>query len=113
MFYALYTKRFQRNNETAWGELRTSLFPQSREVNRSLADVDKQLSLMYENTVQLPDDANYTGLLYHGYDASFSTVWASPDRGHSPEIWDRALGARKSLCTSFFSIKLDSDLLCN
>ena len=28
-------------------------------------------------------------------------------------IWDRALGARKSLCTSFFSIKLDSDLLCN
>lgn len=22
----------------------------------------------------------------------YSTVWASPDRGHSPEIWDRALG---------------------
>ena len=21
-----------------------------------------------------------------------STVWADPDRGHSPEIWDRALG---------------------
>jgi unsaturated rhamnogalacturonyl hydrolase len=27
-----------------------------------------------------------------GYDFSHTAVWASPDRGHSPEIWDRALG---------------------
>lgn len=47
---------------------------------------------MFENTVQLPGDANYTGLLYHGYDASFTAAFASPDRGHSPEVWDRADG---------------------
>ena len=47
---------------------------------------------MYENTIQAPSDTNYTGLLYHGYDTSFSTIWASPDRGHAPEIWDRAVG---------------------
>ena len=47
---------------------------------------------MYENTIQLPSDANYTGLLYHGYDASDTAVWASSDRGHSPEVWDRADG---------------------
>ena len=47
---------------------------------------------MFDHTIQLPIEANFTGLLYHGYDASFSTVWASPDRGHSPEVWDRAVG---------------------
>jgi rhamnogalacturonyl hydrolase YesR len=36
--------------------------------------------------------ANYTGLLYHGYDYSKTQSWASSDRGHSPEIWDRAVG---------------------
>lgn len=30
--------------------------------------------------------------MYHGYDFSHKTVWASADRGHSPEVWDRALG---------------------
>lgn len=47
---------------------------------------------MYDNTLQLPSAANYTGLLYHGYDYSHTQVWASPDRGHSPEVWDRAMG---------------------
>src|SRR4051812_22470435 len=47
---------------------------------------------MYQNTLQQPGAANYTGLLYHGYDYSKTAVWASPDRGHSPEVWDRALG---------------------
>lgn len=47
---------------------------------------------MYNNTVQLPGAANYTGLLYHGYDYSHTTVWANADRGHSPEVWIRALG---------------------
>ncbi|EJD07837.1 Six-hairpin glycosidase [Fomitiporia mediterranea MF3/22] len=74
VFYADYTNRLEPNNRTAWD------------------DVNLQLSLMYENTVQVPSDANYTGLLYHGYDASFTAVWASPDRGHSLEVWDRALG---------------------
>ncbi|KAL5532377.1 hypothetical protein ACEPAF_5947 [Sanghuangporus sanghuang] len=74
VFYAFYTSRFESKNQTAW------------------ADVNLQLSLMFNHTIQLPSDANYTGLLYHGYDASFSTVWASPDRGHSPEVWDRAVG---------------------
>ncbi|KAF9044438.1 glycoside hydrolase family 105 protein [Panaeolus papilionaceus] len=74
IFYAQYTKDFQPNNATAW------------------ADITAQFNLMYQNTLQQPGAANYTGLLYHGYDYSKTAVWASPDRGHSPEVWDRALG---------------------
>lgn len=51
---------------------------------------------MYNSTLQTPastdSNSTYTGLLYHGYDYSHVQNWASPDRGHSPEIWDRALG---------------------
>lgn len=47
---------------------------------------------MFENTIQNATAPNNTGLLYHGYDFSHTAVWASPDRGHSPEVWDRALG---------------------
>lgn len=51
---------------------------------------------MYENTLQTPQslvgNESYSGLLYHGYDYSHVAAFASPDRGHSPEIWDRALG---------------------
>jgi len=47
---------------------------------------------MFTNTLQSPSAPNNTGLLYHGYDFSHKAVWASPDRGHSPEVWDRALG---------------------
>ncbi|KAL0581446.1 hypothetical protein V5O48_000600 [Marasmius crinis-equi] len=74
VFYAQYTKAFQSSNATAW------------------SDIEKQFKLMYDNTLQATGSANYLGLLYHGYDYSHTTVWASPDRGHSPEVWDRALG---------------------
>lgn len=53
---------------------------------------------MHNHTLQLPTSLNttinetYVGLLYHGYDNSHVQDWASPDRGHSPEVWDRALG---------------------
>lgn len=47
---------------------------------------------MYANTLQEEGATNYTGLLYHGYDYSHTAVWASDDRGHSPEVWDRAMG---------------------
>ncbi|KAF9269864.1 glycoside hydrolase family 105 protein [Marasmius fiardii PR-910] len=74
VFYAQYTKSFQSSNTTAW------------------ADVEKQVKLIYDNTLQDSDAGHYLGLLYHGYDYSHTAVWASPDRGHSPEIWNRALG---------------------
>ncbi|RDB26662.1 Unsaturated rhamnogalacturonyl hydrolase YteR [Hypsizygus marmoreus] len=74
VFYAQYTKDFQPSNTTAW------------------ADIASQVKLIYSNTLQAPGSANYTGLLYHGYDYSHTAVWASTDRGHCPEIWDRALG---------------------
>ncbi|KAI0036080.1 Six-hairpin glycosidase [Vararia minispora EC-137] len=77
-FYAAYTAAFQPTNQTAWD------------------DIHLQFSLMYENTVQLKSTNSHnttsTGLLYHGYDHSHVQSWASPDRGHSPEVWDRALG---------------------
>ncbi|KAJ6466857.1 Six-hairpin glycosidase [Mycena sanguinolenta] len=74
VFYTAYTSVFDARNATAW------------------ADITTQFQLMFENTRQLPGAPNNTGLMYHGYDFSHTAVWASPDRGHSPEVWDRALG---------------------
>jgi len=60
--------------------------------------VVKQFTLIYNNTLQHANALNaetgevYTGLLYHGYDYSKTASWASDDRGHSPEVWIRALG---------------------
>lgn len=33
-----------------------------------------------------------SGLLVHGYDASFTAVWADPITGASPHVWGRSLG---------------------
>ncbi|KII85967.1 glycoside hydrolase family 105 protein [Plicaturopsis crispa FD-325 SS-3] len=74
VFYAQYTRDFEPDNTTAWD------------------DIALQFRLMYTNTLQNASAPNSTGLLYHGYDYSHTAVWASPDRGHSPEVWDRALG---------------------
>lgn len=76
VFYAAYTALFEPMNQTAWD------------------DITLQFSLMHANTKQYNATTNQTntGLLYHGYDYSHVQDWASPDRGHSPEVWDRALG---------------------
>ncbi|KIK67920.1 glycoside hydrolase family 105 protein [Collybiopsis luxurians FD-317 M1] len=74
VFYAQYTHDFQSNNISAWD------------------DITRQFQLIFQHTIQNATAPNNTHLLYHGYDASFTAVWASPDRGHSPEVWDRALG---------------------
>ncbi|KAL0958806.1 hypothetical protein HGRIS_014126 [Hohenbuehelia grisea] len=71
VFYAQYVKTFQSSNATAW------------------SDITSQFNLMYQNTLQTSGNL---GLLYHGYDYSHTAPWASSDRGHSPEVWDRALG---------------------
>lgn len=74
VFYTVYTNTFQPTNATAY------------------ADIAKQFDLMFQNTIQKKGVANYTGLMYHGYDYSHTASWASEDRGHSPEVWIRALG---------------------
>jgi len=74
IFYAQYTAAFQPTNATAW------------------ADIASQFHLMFQNTIQNATAPNNTGLMYHGYDFSHTEPWASADRGHSPEVWDRALG---------------------
>ncbi|KAJ6504142.1 Six-hairpin glycosidase [Mycena vitilis] len=74
VFYAAYTTAFDAKNATAW------------------ADITAQFKLMFDNTIQNATAPNNTGLMYHGYDFSHTAVWASPDRGHSPQVWDRALG---------------------
>lgn len=58
----------------------------------SIADIASQFRLMFQNTIQNATAPNNTGLMYHGYDFSHKASWASADRGHSPEVWDRALG---------------------
>lgn len=49
---------------------------------------------MYENTIQesATEGQTNTQLMYHGYDYAHTQVWANADRGHSPEVWIRALG---------------------
>ncbi|KAL0958805.1 hypothetical protein HGRIS_014125 [Hohenbuehelia grisea] len=74
VFYAQYTLDFDASNTTAWH------------------DIANQFNLMFTNTLQNATTPNSTGLLYHGYDFSHKATWASSDRGHSPEVWDRALG---------------------
>ncbi|KAI5886648.1 glycoside hydrolase family 105 protein [Schizophyllum commune H4-8] len=75
IFYAQYTAQIEPDNTTAWD------------------DITLQFALMYNNTLQITAANNTNiGLLYHGYDYSKAQPWASADRGHSPEIWDRALG---------------------
>ncbi|KAF9269865.1 glycoside hydrolase family 105 protein [Marasmius fiardii PR-910] len=74
IFYAQYTADLQLTNATAW------------------SDIITQFQLMFKNTLQNATAPNSFGLLYHGYDFSHTAVWASADRGHSPEVWDRALG---------------------
>lgn len=71
---------------------------------RTSDDIEAQFTLIYDNTIQLKTDANNVGLLYHGYDYSKKAVWASSDRGHSPEVWDRALGT-----SNINSFALDAD----
>lgn len=68
-FYAAYTAAYQFSNASAW------------------SDIALQFALMEENARQ-----NATGLLYHGYDESKMAVWADSATGHSPCVWDRALG---------------------
>lgn len=91
VFYAEYTKQFQPHNQTAWGSSHF-LVHFSFSLNYHVDDIENQFQLMFDHTVQDPGSANYSGLLYHGYDYSHTAVWASTDRGHSPEIWSRAVG---------------------
>jgi unsaturated rhamnogalacturonyl hydrolase len=85
-----------------------------------LADITSQFKLMFDNTLQNATAPNNTGLMYRpsffrplsfllgmlntsridGYDFSHTAVWASPDRGHSPEVWIRALGSHNNLSSS-------------
>jgi len=93
VFYADYTKQIQQGNTTAWGMWFVLAFWSSEaDFLAALADITQQFILMFQNTIQNVNAPNYTGLLYHGYDFSHQALWASPDRGHSPEVWDRALG---------------------
>lgn len=68
-FYATYTAKYNPTNTTAW------------------SDILKQYTLAEQHLRN-----STTGLLYHGYDASGTAVWAAAGTGHSPEVWDRALG---------------------
>ncbi|CAN9223211.1 unnamed protein product [Alternaria alternata] len=68
-FYATYTSYFEPDNTTAWN------------------DIELQFDLIEEHCRNTT-----TNLLYHGYSEDKSTVWADPETGASPYVWDRALG---------------------
>ncbi|KAF8848156.1 putative unsaturated glucuronyl hydrolase [Acephala macrosclerotiorum] len=53
-------------------------------------DIVKQFTLTHTNCVN--SNTSQTGLLKHGYDESYTAVWADAATGASPECWDRALG---------------------
>ena len=68
-FYATYTSYFDNENTTAWN------------------DIELQFDLIEEHTRN-----HTTNLLYHGYDETKKAVWADPETGASPYVWDRAVG---------------------
>lgn len=47
----------------------------------------RQIKLIYDNTLNTE-----VGLMYHGWDESYSAPWANQDTGASPEFWSRAMG---------------------
>ncbi|KAL4789839.1 Six-hairpin glycosidase-like protein [Aspergillus venezuelensis] len=49
--------------------------------------ITHQLNLLYTHCYD-----NATSLLFHGYDASRSAIWADPVTGGSPYVWGRSLG---------------------
>lgn len=68
-FYTKWTASFDADNQTAWD------------------DIVLQFDLIEEHTRN-----EATGLLAHGYDESRAAVWADPDTGSAPLVWDRAVG---------------------
>jgi rhamnogalacturonyl hydrolase YesR len=92
MFYGQYTHDLDSNNLTAWGKPYHCLLTCSTCKLYLIDDIALQFNVMFAHTIQNATAPNNTGLLYHGYDYSKKAIWASPDRGHSPEVWDRALG---------------------
>lgn len=68
-FYATYTSYFEPENVTAWN------------------DIVHQFDLIEKHTRN-----HTTNLLYHGYDEMKKAVWADPETGASPYVWDRAVG---------------------
>lgn len=68
-YYTRWTGEFQAGNASAVA-----------------ADILHQFGLFWEHCLD-----QSTGLLYHGYDASRTAVWADPVTGASPEVWGRAL----------------------
>jgi rhamnogalacturonyl hydrolase YesR len=86
-FYATYTAKYNPTNTTAWSVCAQSTTSQLLTHNSNRADIVKQYTLAEQHLRN-----NTTGLLYHGYDASGTASWAAAGTGHSPEVWDRALG---------------------
>ncbi|KAF8741390.1 Glycosyl Hydrolase Family 88, partial [Rhizoctonia solani] len=76
-YYAVYNKKFANNNNTAWD------------------DVLRQFDLVEQNLRVSPNsfpNNSANGLLYHGYDAGLTAVWAQPPTGRCIEVWNRAVG---------------------
>jgi rhamnogalacturonyl hydrolase YesR len=68
-FYATYTSYFEPENVTAWN------------------DIALQFDLIEEHARN-----HTTNLIYHGFDELKKAVWANPETGASPFVWDRAVG---------------------
>lgn len=67
-FYATYTSLFQPDNTTAWDDI-----------------------LLQYNLIEERCRNTTSNLLKHGYDESKTAVWADPETGASPYVWDRAV----------------------
>ncbi|ORY68523.1 unsaturated rhamnogalacturonan hydrolase [Pseudomassariella vexata] len=68
-FYSKWTSLYDADNATAWDDI----------------------VLQYDNIEAHCRNAT-SGLLAHGYDESKVAVWADPETGASPHVWDRAVG---------------------
>ncbi|PCG93862.1 Six-hairpin glycosidase [Penicillium occitanis (nom. inval.)] len=71
---------------TSFVSLYTTYFD-PRSAPETTLDIIDQLDLLWSHCFD-----NTTGLLFHGYDASKTAVWANPITGASPVVWGRAMG---------------------
>lgn len=71
---------------TSFVSLYTTYFD-PRSTPETTLDIIDQLDLLWSHCFD-----NITGLLFHGYDASKTAVWANPITGASPVVWGRAMG---------------------
>lgn len=89
VYYARWTHYFEPTNTTAWDDIALQVlqFPQPFAPRFILNKF--QYDLIDAGT---RSNTSTNGLPVHGFDAGKTAIWAHPDTGAAPHVWNRAVG---------------------